>query len=214
LAVRLQPWSVLAAFAFWAAAVRLDSLQYIRRHASRRTAVDAACMAVHFSVWLVLPILALGPWVACLNYAGILAVKGLYMGAILVVPHMGLGTQTASDRLPFFERQVRFSRDHKGPLAWTLFCGGLDLQIEHHLLPHVACVRLPRAQPIVERYCKRQGIPYHRVGYVEACADVLAHLRRMGKLAARSGDPLMPAGTETSARAPAEHHLQSRRHAQ
>jgi fatty acid desaturase len=205
-AVRLQPWSVLAGFVFWGAAVKWDSLQHVRRHFGRRTAVDAGCLVLHFCLWLGLPMLVRGPAAACLDYAGILALKGLYMGAILVVPHMGLGTRTLSQRLSFFERQVRFSRNHEGPFGWTLFCGGLNLQIEHHLLPHVACVRLPRAQPIVERHCRRHGIPYRHTGYLQAWAEVLAHLRRMGEIATAPVASLTPSRTRTSAEElPARH---------
>jgi fatty acid desaturase len=61
--------------------------------------------------------------------------------------------------------------------------GGLNLQIEHHLLPGVPCTRLRRARPIVRAYCERHGLPYHQVGYLAAWREALGHCRRMARIA-------------------------------
>jgi fatty acid desaturase len=110
-----------------------------------------------------------------------------HMGAILVVPHLGMGTQLPHQERAFSERQIRFSRNYRGGYLVALMSGGLNRQIEHHLLPHVPYVRLSRAVPVVRGYCARHDIPYRETGYVRAWVDVLAHLRRMGRLATVEG---------------------------
>ena len=47
-------------------------------------------------------------------------------------------------------------------------CSGLEYQIEHHFFPSVSHVHLPAIQPLVEAFCRRQGIPYRTLGWGEA----------------------------------------------
>ena len=39
--------------------------------------------------------------------------------------------------------------------------GGLNLQVEHHLLPGVNHWHLRALQPAIERICAKHGVPYH-----------------------------------------------------
>ncbi len=163
--------------------MNLAGVLYVARELRRRTAIDAACISAHVGMWIVTPAFVSSLWIALADYAAILVVKGLYMGAILVVPHVGMGTRPASHEPPFFERQIRFSRNYGSSWLVTVLTGGLNLQIEHHLLPHVPCVRLRRAQPVVSTFCKTRALPYRQVGYWRAWREVWTHLRCMAALA-------------------------------
>lgn len=184
-AARLQPFTLIAGFLLWGFAIRVVAVAHaIRRlRAEPRTAIDLACVAGHLAVWIglgaafgVLPAMAI-------NYAAITVLNGVYMGAILVVPHVGTGSRSPAHELPHFERQVAHSRNYDASALGTLLCGGLNLQIEHHLLPGVPCIRLRRAWPIVVAYCERHGLPYRQTGYWTAWREVLAHGRQMARLA-------------------------------
>jgi len=179
---RLQPMSVLMGCLIWGFAVRLAGIQYIARNFSRRTAPDAVCILAHLIFWLGGPMLVL-PWTsALLNYVLITALSGVYMGAILIAPHVGAGVQGSDESLSFIERQVRFSRNYSNSWLGTVLCGGLNLQIEHHLIPYVPYIRLKRAQAIVQEYCRRHQLPYRQQGYLQAWAEVLSHLTRMAHI--------------------------------
>jgi fatty acid desaturase len=183
LAARGQPVTLLLGFLLWGFGIRLAAAIHAIRRFDRRTAVDLACVAGHLGAWIGLS-LAFGSLAdMAINYAAITVLNGLYMGAILVVPHVGTGSSRAGEELPFFARQVTFSRNYDASRLGTLLCGGLNLQIEHHLLPGVPCMRLRRARPIVRAYCERHGLPYQQVGYGAAWREVLQHGRRMAKLA-------------------------------
>ncbi len=183
LAARWQPASILLGFLLWGFGIRLAAVVHAIRHLDRRTAVDLACVAGHAGVWIGLS-LALGSLSEmAINYAAITVLNGLYMGAVLVVPHVGTGSRPPGEELPFFERQVAFSRNYDASRIGTLLCGGLNLQIEHHLLPGVPCLRLRRARPIVRAYCERHGLPYRQVGYRAAWREALGHFRRMAQIA-------------------------------
>lgn len=77
------------------------------------------------------------------------------------------------------ETTVNFSRNSK-IAHWLL--GGLNFQIEHHLLPRVCHVHYPALAPLVEETCKEYGVRYtfHNTFW----GGVRSHyrwLRRMGQ---------------------------------
>lgn len=43
---------------------------------------------------------------------------------------------------------------------WTRFFGGINYQIEHHLFPNMSNVYYPTISPIVQDFCKENGITY------------------------------------------------------
>ncbi|HWU88621.1 MAG TPA: acyl-CoA desaturase [Kofleriaceae bacterium] len=183
LAARLQPATLILGFLLWGFGIRIAAVVHAVRHLDRRTAVDLVLVSAHVAAWIALG-LAFGALPAmAINYAAITVLNGIYMGAILVVPHVGTGSRRADEELPFFERQVVHSRNYNASLIGTLLCGGLNLQIEHHLLPGVPCIRLRRARPAILAYCERHGLPYRQMGYWTAWREVLRHGRRMAQIA-------------------------------
>ncbi len=186
---RMQPLTLILGFLLWGGTIKVDGAVYVARNPSRRTAIDAACLAAHVALWLIAPLAVLPVGAVIVNYAIVTMLNGIYMGGILVVPHVGTGSQEPGEAISFFERQVRFSRNYDSSWLGTLLCGGLNLQIEHHLLPHVPCVRLRRARPVIAAYCARHGLPYRQSGYGDAWRLVIAHLRRMARIAEESTRP-------------------------
>jgi fatty acid desaturase len=183
---RMQPASVLLGFFMWGFAIRVSALIHCIRHIDRKAATDIVLVTAHLMMWLGVPILLGFGVEGLVNYAVVTSLNGLYMAAVLVVPHVGTGTIPADQEMSFFERQVRFSRNYNASWLGTLLCGGLNLQVEHHLLPHVPCVRLRRARPAILEYCKQHNLPYRQTNYFSAWLEVLRFLRRMGRIAKES----------------------------
>jgi len=68
------------------------------------------------------------------------------------------------------------------PASYAVFIlsGGLNLQIEHHLLPGVNHCHLRALQPAIEAAARRHGVPYLRTDSVRrAFAGLLAHVHTM-----------------------------------
>ncbi|MEQ1928983.1 MAG: acyl-CoA desaturase [Parvularculaceae bacterium] len=64
----------------------------------------------------------------------------------------------------------------------TWFTGGINLQIEHHLFPHLSHVHYASIAPVVERVAGAHGLPYLRLGgFGEAVARHFSFLREMGR---------------------------------
>jgi fatty acid desaturase len=65
---------------------------------------------------------------------------------------------------------------------WTIFSGGLNHQIEHHLFPGLCHVYLPYVKPIVKRTCEEYGVPYVCFpDYWTAILSYYQHLKTLGK---------------------------------
>ena len=61
---------------------------------------------------------------------------------------------------------------------WTRIFGGINYQIEHHLFPNMSNVHYPTIAPIVQDFCKENGIPYvHHDNLWEAYQSYLKMLR-------------------------------------
>jgi linoleoyl-CoA desaturase len=76
------------------------------------------------------------------------------------------------------ETTVDFSR-HSRIVTWLL--GGLNFQIEHHLLPRISHVNYPAIASVVEGTCREFGIRYaeHR-SFGAGVASHYRWLRQMG----------------------------------
>jgi fatty acid desaturase len=109
-----------------------------------------------------------------------LAVFGLYMGTSFAPNHVGMTIFPAGSRLDFLTKQVLSSRNIRGGWGMTIFMGGLDLQVEHHLFPSMPRPHLVKVRPVVEEYCATHKIPYTQTSLLEAHRQVIAYMNTVG----------------------------------
>ena len=115
-----------------------------------------------------------------------LAVFGVYMGASFAPNHKGMPIIAADAKLDFFTKQVRTSRNVSGGWFATMFMGGLNYQIEHHLFPNMARPHLAKAREIVREHCRTLNVPYTETTILQSYAIVIRYLNDVGLAA---GDP-------------------------
>ena len=108
------------------------------------------------------------------------ATIGVYLGASFAVSHVGMPVIPVTEKMSFFDRQVRSSRNVLGGRIASGFMGGLNFQIEHHLFPSMPRPNLRKAVPIIREHCAAQGVKYHEVPVYTAWAIVVKHLNRVG----------------------------------
>jgi fatty acid desaturase len=113
-----------------------------------------------------------------------LVVFGVYMGASFAPNHKGMPIIGADERLDFFSKQVRTSRNVKGGWWATWLFGGLNYQVEHHLFPNMARPHLAQARKIVRAKCAELDVPYTETSLGRTYVIVIEYLNRVG-LAAR-----------------------------
>jgi fatty acid desaturase len=117
-----------------------------------------------------------------------LAVFGLYMGSSFAPNHIGMPLVSPKLKLDFLRRQVLMSRNISGGPLISVFMGGLNYQIEHHLFPSMARPYLRKAQPLVAAYCAAQGVPYTRTTLWQSYRIIVGYLNSVGL---RGKDPFL-----------------------
>jgi len=108
------------------------------------------------------------------------ATIGVYLGASFAVSHVGMPVIPATEKMSFFDRQVRSSRNVLGGRIASGFMGGLNFQIEHHLFPSMPRPNLRKAVPIIQNHCAAQDVKYHEVPIYTAWSIVVKHLNAVG----------------------------------
>jgi fatty acid desaturase len=160
----------------------------ISRDKIQRRWVEITFLALRLGGLVTLVFLVLPPGKAVAFLAVQLAVFGLYMGASFAPNHIGMPLVSPRLKLDFLRRQVLMSRNVSGGPLISVFMGGLNYQIEHHLFPSMARPHLRRAQPLVAAYCAAQGVPYTRTSLWQSYRVVIGYLNTVGL---RGKDPFL-----------------------
>src|SRR5574341_242633 len=150
----------------------------------------AAGKLVFFSLAFAIPLLVHPWWTVLLGYAAISFVTGVLLGVVFQMAHCVAEADfpaPAPDTLrmaaEWAVHQVHTTVDfaRKSRLL-TVYLGGLNYQIEHHLFPHICHLHYPKIAPIVEEVCRRFGVRYQAHPHLwAALASHYRWLRVMGR---------------------------------
>ena len=146
---------------------------------------------LHFSVFLGLPLL-LSPyawWQVGLGYLAMLAAVGFTLAVVFQLAHVVERTQfpqtDSSHRLAgdWAIHQLRTTANFSQGSRWaTFFLGGLNHQVEHHLLPGVCHTHYPALAPMVRACALAHGLPYLDSGtFLQALRAHVRTLHRFGR---------------------------------
>ena len=117
-------------------------------------------------------------------------VEGFFLAIIFMLAHVVEGTaypEPGPDGkidMPWADLQMRTTSNFaiKNRLVNYLF-GGLNFQVEHHLLPKICDVHYPRISKIVKQAAKDHNLPYleHKTFF----GAIASHARILKKLGAK-----------------------------
>jgi len=153
-----------------------------------------------FVAWaVVVPVLVFrSGWAVALFLLGSLTL-GVVLSTVFqlahTVPDAAFHAAAGGDqRMPtgWAEHQVRATVDFVPSnrlLGW--YVGGLNFQIEHHLLPDVCHVHYPALAGMVEETCRAHGVPYRSQPTLRAA--IAAHYRYLRALGRRGPVPFKAA---------------------
>lgn len=142
----------------------------------------------YFKEYVALPLLA-GPffWKTMLGNWMSEVMRDVYSAATIFCGHVGEdtaefeeGTRPAS-KGHWYAMQVEASNNFVVPWVLSVFCGGLDLQIEHHLFPKFAPERLRQVAPEVEALCAEYGVEYRRDSWPRTLKKALARIAQLSR---------------------------------
>jgi linoleoyl-CoA desaturase len=119
-------------------------------------------------IMFALPLLVFPWWQVLLGFLLVMMTVGMLLAVFFQLAHINgdaafpvpVGDPPRSDN-EWAVHQVEASADfapRNRLLSW--YVGGLNYQIEHHLLPHVCHLNYPRLAPIVRATCEEFGVPY------------------------------------------------------
>jgi len=114
------------------------------------------------------------------------ALTGLYMGTIFATNHKGMPLNNNKEKIDYMRIQIMTTRNVKSNPLTDLWCGGLNLQIEHHLFTNMPRNNLSKAQKIVKHFCKKHSIEYYETGFFQSYKEVLQNFYQVSAVLRRS----------------------------
>jgi len=152
---------------------------------------------LYYSYALVLPLIMvpLAPWIIILAFVSMHFITGLCISIVFQTAHVMPSTDFP---LPDEEgliannwtvHQLATTSNYSpGSRYFSWLIGGLNYQVEHHLLPNVCHVHYRKLSVIVAETAKEYGIPYHtKKTFIGAILDHTKMLKQLGTM------PLEPA---------------------
>lgn len=124
--------------------------------------------------------LLFGPIFGGILWMAFMLTFGLFMGGAFAPNHKGMPLIPEDSKISFFERQVLTSRNIRPSWPKDNLMGGLNYQVEHHLLPSIPRPSLARARKIVIEFCREKNIPYTEKGLFESYGLVISYLNKVG----------------------------------
>ncbi|MES0489317.1 MAG: acyl-CoA desaturase [Leptospirales bacterium] len=139
---------------------------------------------------IVIPYLVLGLpfWQIMVGFLALHVSTSLFLCTIFQVAHIveetvhGIPDKNGKINDTWAQHQVKascnFSLKNK---LMTWYCGGLNYQIEHHLLPNVCSIHYPNIQPIIKATIEEHGLPYNvHPSIAKAYGSHLKALKKLG----------------------------------
>lgn len=146
---------------------------------------------LYYSYALILPLILvpLAPWIIILAFLGMHLVTGLCVSSVFQVAHIMPATDyPEADNEGIIENDwcmhqlattSNFSPESRF-FSWLI--GGLNYQVEHHLLPQVCHIHYRKVSHIVMQTAQEYGLPYHiKKTFIAAIADHVRMLKHLGK---------------------------------
>ncbi|WP_030830446.1 fatty acid desaturase family protein [Streptomyces hygroscopicus] len=165
-------------------ALKVSSVQHLRRQPARERVVEGALLALHAAGYaaLLLTCLPVGKAVAFALLHQ--ALFGLHLGMAFAPNHKGMDMpDPAGERWGHLRRQVLTSRNVRGGPVTDWLLGGLNYQIEHHLFPSMPRPHLRLVQPLVREHCRDLGVLYAETGLLDSYRQGMRHLHTVGAAA-------------------------------
>jgi linoleoyl-CoA desaturase len=145
--------------------------------------------AVHYSLFIVLPIVKLGFVNWLIGYSVFTVVTGFILSIVFqlahTVEHTEFPVPADNGRLEDewavhqLKTTANFATRNK-LISW--FVGGLNFQVEHHLFPKISHIHYPAISKIIKQACQEYDVVY--IEYPKMYQAVISHvsyLRQMGR---------------------------------
>ncbi|NRA68839.1 MAG: acyl-CoA desaturase [Pseudobacteriovorax sp.] len=144
--------------------------------------LDNFMILLHYTMWLFIPLgLGVEPLTVFATYLIPVTILGLHLASIFWINHIGMPLYSNKLDVSNFERQVVCSRTVSNPRWMDWFFGGLNYQIEHHLIPSIPSCNLNKLQSIVKPIVKSSGLPYTNPSWKQTMIEIKSHFYHVAR---------------------------------
>jgi linoleoyl-CoA desaturase len=145
---------------------------------------------IYYFLFIVLPLLMMDLtwWQFLIGFVAMNLAEGLVLGLVFQLAHVVEDTEirhadnnSLEDAWAVHQLKVTANFAPTNRLA-NFLCGGLNLQVEHHLFPKICHVHYRRLSAIVRQTAKEFNLPYHvNRSFFSALRSHYLFLKRLGK---------------------------------
>ncbi|NHE59994.1 fatty acid desaturase family protein [Cyclobacterium plantarum] len=146
---------------------------------------------LYYTLFIILPLIVMDItwWQFIIGFLALNFAEGLVLGLVFQLAHLVEQTEFPNPgeaeniENAWAEHQMRTTANfaRKSRLA-TFLCGGLNLQVEHHLFPKICHIHYPELSGIVKETALEYGLPYHENrSFASALKSHYNFLKRAGK---------------------------------
>ncbi|KAG1669139.1 hypothetical protein FOA52_002650 [Chlamydomonas sp. UWO 241] len=174
-------WPLLTvAYANWVQQSTIHMLFFPTITAKQRT-LECTLVAIHHiglatAVFTSLPLAS-----ATMMFMFLHGVAGFILAFVFVQSHNGM--EVYADDKDFVTAQLVSTRNIDPGLVTDWFFGGLNYQIEHHLIPTLPRHSLSAVRPMVAAFAAKHGLVYESCGLYESSGKVYNRLKHVARLA-------------------------------
>lgn len=146
---------------------------------------------LYYVLVIVLPLLLMDItwWQFLIGFVAMQVTKGLVLGLVFQLAHVVEGLDfpepAANGNMEdvWAAHQLRTTANFGTACSiTTFFCGGLNMQVEHHLFPKVCHIHYPALSVIVRDTAREYNLPYHEnTSFATALASHFRMLQKFGK---------------------------------
>ncbi len=156
--------------------IHRDSVVYIFRNPSWKTAAELILIVVHFALLLYL-LFAFLPWnIAVMFFIVHALAGGLHMGVAFAPNHKGEKITGEEEEVTWLN-QITSTRDLRPNWFTFHFFGGLNFQVEHHLFPEMPRMHYWKANTIVKAFCARNNIRFNEATFFGSMKEIYETLK-------------------------------------
>jgi linoleoyl-CoA desaturase len=147
--------------------------------------------ALYYTLFIVLPlvIMDLTWWQFLIGYLAMNFAEGLVLGLVFQLAHVVEDTEichanhnSIEDAWAVHQLKTTANFAPKSRIA-NFLCGGLNLQVVHHLFPKICHVHYPQLSKIVQETARDFDLPYHvNSSFFTALRSHYLFLKRLGRL--------------------------------
>lgn len=177
--VKHQAFLFLPLLCLQATSMHLYAIYILFKEPTRHRNVELLLIAVHWLLYIGLPLYFLGPWATLLIVVVRQSLSGFYLASVFAPNHKGMLMLDDNSQLDFLRSQVLTSRNVRSHPFIDFWYGGLNYQIEHHLFPTMPRHNLRAAQRIIREFCAERNVAYYETSMINSYREILQYLHEI-----------------------------------